>query len=338
MMHKKISTKAIGLFTLLISTFFTFCTQTEQTADEATEKSPIEKRFEPISIDPDELEVVKDLLYDNHTLADTYPYKDTTRVFQWNKIREMLAFVDSIQQVPNKWGILQNYKNTKGEAPLVETFIRNEYQRVSDTLGVERYQSVPLYTPTDSLLAIRYGRDGSLVKILENDSNYIKVATMYFDGEWRVPNKYVKTIADTVIFKHIIFIDRTNQNISSLEKNEDKWLIRSMNPTTTGLKRPPYMQETPLGLFVVQEKKYKMFFVVDGTHEIGGFAPHANRFSNGGHIHGIPVNLPRTEPIEFSYSLGTTPRSHMCVRTATSHAKFLFDWAPLNATLVFVFD
>ena len=31
--------------------------------------------------------IEKELLYDQHTLADTYPYKDTMREFQWDKIR-----------------------------------------------------------------------------------------------------------------------------------------------------------------------------------------------------------------------------------------------------------
>lgn len=337
MIHSKITTRIIVLIIISIGVS---CSHNAKNnlSDASNENIPIIKYFEPISIDPESIIVEKELLYDKHTLADTYPYRDTTRVFQWDKVRKMLALVDSMQQVPNNWAILQNYRNLKGTAPLVSAHKTNAYNRISDTLGVERNQSVPLYTPKDSLIAIRYGRDGSLVKVLENDSDYVKVSTVFFDGEWRVPARYVRNIADTVTFKKIIFIDRTNQNIASLEKNDKKWLIRSMNPTTTGLKRPPYMQETPLGIYVVQEKKYKMFFVVDGTTDIGGFAPHANRFSNGGHIHGVPINLPRTEPIEFSYSLGTTPRSHMCVRAATSHAKFLFDWAPLYSTLVFVFD
>lgn len=73
------------------------------------------------------------------------------------------------------------------------------------------------------------------------------------------------------------------------------------------------------------------------TTETGGFAPYASRFTNGGYIHGVPVNAPRKTLIEFSPSLGTTPRSHMCVRNATSHAKFIYDWAPIEETLVFDF-
>ena len=47
---------------------------------------------------------------------------------------------------------------------------------------------------------------------------------------------------------------------------------------------------------------------------------------------------PATGIIEYSYTLGTIPRSHMCVRNATSHAKFIFEWAPVNETIIFVLD
>ena len=42
--------------------------------------------------------------------------------------------------------------------------------------------------------------------------------------------------------------------------------------------------------------------------------------------------------IEYSYTLGTTPRSHMRVQNATSHAKFVFDWAPDEQSLVVVIE
>ena len=81
-----------------------------------------------------------------------------------------------------------------------------------------------------------------------------------------------------------------------------------------------------------------MYFWTAGTKEIGVIAPCARRFRNVGHIRGVPVNLPRKEIIEYSWSLGTTPRSHMCVRNATSHAKFIYDWAPTWSTLVIVIE
>lgn len=36
-------------------------------------------------IKPEDIRLDKELLYDKHTLEDTYPYKDTTRHFQWEK-------------------------------------------------------------------------------------------------------------------------------------------------------------------------------------------------------------------------------------------------------------
>lgn len=85
-------------------------------------------------------------------------------------------------------------------------------------------------------------------------------------------------------------------------------------------------------------KKTRMIFLKDGSTATGGFAPYASRFSDGGYIHGVPVNEPRKALIEYSPSLGTTPRSHMCVRNATSHSKFIFDWAPVNETIIFVLE
>lgn len=289
-----------------------------------------------VKISLDDIKIEKDFLYNQHTLEDSYPYKDTARMFQWDKIKEKLFFLDSVQIVHKSWGILQNYKNKNREAPLIKEYKRNEYKRVADMFGVERYQSVPLFAPNDTTIGERYGRDGSLVKFIEDKGNFIKVETIDFPGEWLVPKRYVKTVSDSVNFTKVIVVDVTNQNIATLEKVDDKWLVRSMNPATTGLHRPPYQQETPLGIFVVQEKKPKMLFLKDGTTLTGGYAPNASRFTNGGYIHGVPVNLPSTKPVEFSPSLGTTPRSHMCVRNATSHAKFVYDWAPAEQSIVVV--
>ncbi|MCC8171282.1 MAG: L,D-transpeptidase [Parabacteroides sp.] len=290
---------------------------------------------------PKPILIRKALLYDKHTLDDTYAYKDTTRRFQWDKIKAGLATVEKIRNLHAQWGILQNYRNRNGEAPLVRNFRRDSYKRVADTLGVERYQSVPLYLTTDTGVPELYGHDGSLVKYLgkpDTASRFAEIETVYTRGTWKVPDKYLRLIDDTVSFNKVIFVDRVNQNIATLEKSDTAWLVRSMNPATTGVHRPPYAQETPLGIFVIQEKKPRMIYLVDGSTATGGFAPYASRFSNGGYIHGVPVNAPRTGLIEFSPTLGTTPRSHMCVRNATSHAKFIYDWAPVNGALVFVFD
>lgn len=290
-------------------------------------------------IKPEEIQISQELLFDKYTLEDTYPYKDTTRSFQWGKIKERLALLENIQSEPKQWGILQNYKNRNGEAPLVKNYKRDAYHRIADTLGVERYQSVPLYLPTDTLVPERYGQDGDLVRLLDGTGSFIEAEPIYIGGKWMVPAKYIHPIQDTILFRKVVFIDRTNQNTTTLEqKDKAQWVIRSMNPATTGLYRPPYAQETPLGMFVLQEKKVKMVFLKDGSIETGGYAPYASRFTDGAYIHGVPVNAPRTSFIEYSPSLGTTPRSHMCVRNATSHAKFIFDWAPVNQTIIFILE
>ncbi|MBK5723045.1 L,D-transpeptidase, partial [Dysgonomonas sp. Marseille-P4677] len=291
------------------------------------------------TITAEDIVIEKEFLYDQYTLADSYPYKDTIRIFQWDKIRERLALLENIRQASAKWAILQNYKNKNGEAPLVKVYRRNEYKRIADTSGVERYQSVPLFLSDDTITAIRYGRDGALVRLLaDSTTSFFMVSTVDFSGEWFVPRKYIKEIHDTIMFNKAIIVDRNNENIVTLEKVDSKWLVRSMNPATTGLHKPPYQQETPLGMFIIQEKKTRMIFLKDGSIETGGFAPYANRFTNGGYIHGIPVNEPRKNLIEYSQTLGTTPRSHMCVRNATSHAKFIYDWAPIEETVVFVIE
>ena len=305
-------------------------------ADSLETVPPEEK---PKAISAEQIEIKKDLLYDKYTLEDTYPYKDTTRSFQWDKIKERLALLENIQQTPSQWGILQNYKNRNGEAPLVRHYKRNAYKRIADTLGIERYQSVPLYLLTDTLVPERYGEDGSLVRFLADGENFVKVSPIYIGEEWYVPKRYVKVLPDTTHFIKTIMIDRRDQNIMTLEQTgEAQWTVRSMNPATTGRHRPPYAQETPLGIFVLQEKKTRMIFLKDGSTATGGFAPYASRFSDGGYIHGVPVNEPRKALIEYSPSLGTTPRSHMCVRNATSHSKFIFDWAPVNETIIFVLE
>lgn len=332
------------IFLFLSLLIFSFCTTKshETTNEDLTTKEDslkVEEEEAP-KITIDDIIIRKDLSYDQHTLEDVYPYKDTTRMFQWDKVRERLFYLDSIQTERATWGIIKNYKNLNKEAPLVKNYKRNAYNRVADTLGTERYQSVPLHLPTDSDVPELYGRDGSLVKVLEgNDTTkFVKIENMNFPGEWLVPQRYIKIIGDTVVFKKAIFVDRINQNIATLEKTDTAWVVRSMNPATTGVHRPPYAQETPIGLFVVQEKKSKMIFLKDGSTETGGFAPWASRFTNGAYIHGVPINAPRTAMVEFSSSLGTTPRSHMCVRNATSHAKFIYDWANIEASIVFIFD
>lgn len=286
-----------------------------------------------------DITLTKELLYDQHTLEDTYPYKDTVRSFKWDVIRNCLAFIENMQRDTARWVVLQNYKNLNREAPLVRKFVRDAYRRVADTLGVERYQSVPLYLLTDTVVPERYGRDGTLAHLRGKEGSFFRIHPVTLEEEWLAPGRYLKLLDDSTVFDHVVFVDRLDQNITTLERtSEGEWKIRSMNPATTGRHAPPYAQETPLGMYLIQQKKTRMVFLKDGSAATGGYAPYASRFTNGAYIHGVPVNVPRTAMIEYSWSLGTTPRSHMCVRNATSHARFVFDWAPTENSLVVVIE
>lgn len=331
------------LFTLLL-----ICASCQHDHNNRTKKEhptkhqdvPIVKKEaeETKTIRAEDIVIKKDLLYNKYTLQDTYPYKDTTRVFQWEKIKERLAFVENFQQKPAVYGVLQNYQNQKGEAPTIKNYVRDSYKRVSDSFNVERYQSAPLYD-MDSENAVRYGRDGWLVYVTGPDTlARIPIAGISFEGNYTVPKRYLHMIGDPVLFNIINVVDVKNQNICTLEKVGKEWVVRSMNPVTSGRHKPPHAQETPTGLFVVQEHKSKMFYFEDGTRTYAGFAPYATRFTAGAYIHGVPVNNPNGKMIEYSETLGTTPRSHMCVRNASSHAQFVYKRSKDFVSLVIVID
>ena len=286
-----------------------------------------------------DIQLKKELEYEQYTLDDEYPYKDTVRHFQWEKIREKIAQIENAVADGGNWGVLSNYKNKNGEAPTITGFVRNDYKRVSDQFGVERYQSVPLYNAEREEELLRYGRDGWLVKIPDSDTTgMVRVQGVSFEGEYLVPNRYLQPWGDTIRFDKVVVVDVTHQHITLLEKRENAWYILSMNPATTGVHNPPHAQETPTGIFALQEKKEKMYYVRDGTSQIAGYAPYASRFTNGAYVHGVPVQLPRKSIIEYSPSLGTTPRSHMCVRNASSHSKFVYDRATVKESVVVVID
>ena len=132
-----------------------------------------------------DISLTKELLYDQHTLEDTYPYKDTVRSFKWDVIRNCLAYIENMQRdTTARWVVLQNYKNLNKEAPLVRKFVRNVYRRVSDTLGVERYQSVPLYLPADTLVPERYGRDGTIAYLKGEEGSFYRILPA-MQEEWK---------------------------------------------------------------------------------------------------------------------------------------------------------
>ncbi|WP_297407787.1 L,D-transpeptidase [uncultured Cetobacterium sp.] len=291
-------------------------------------------------------QIEKDLLYNKHTLKDTYKYKKIERTFRKDIISNYLDQITQFETKYSAFGTLRNYKNANGHPTLpghhfIKTYTFKDINRVitisEDAYGIRAYQGIPLYKPLKLDVPDRLGTDGELVAIISKGDIYTKVAFLDLPGEWLIPNRYVREL-EVTDFKRVVFVDRKNQNISTLEDVNHIWKIRSYNPCTTGLHNPPFQFETPGGIFVVQYKKPKMLYLVDGSKtELAGYTPYATRFSGGGYLHGVPVNLPETKMIEYSPTLGTIPRSHMCVRNATSHAKFIYDWAQTFKTLVIVF-
>lgn len=227
--------------------------------------------------------IEKALQYNQHTLKDHYKYKKTVRQIQWNKISQKLDSLLILEEIATEFGALNNYKNKNGLAPLVNSFKHNSYKHVVDKNGTKRDQGIPFYRTGNLSAPECYGKDGALVWILRDSADYLVIVPAEFDGVWLVPSKYVDRLP-VRRFTKTIFVDRTNQNIVTLEQTDTAWLVRSMNPATTGVRRPPYRQETPTGIFVVRSKTTSMMFTKDGNSELAGYAPWASRFS-GGRIH-----------------------------------------------------
>ncbi len=283
------------------------------------------------------IKIEKSLLYNQYTLQDTYTYAKTTRCFQWEKMAEKIDNLYRFEEISTQFGALNNYKNCNGKPPVADSSRIDAYHAITDKYGVKRDQSIPFYRLDNLSVPECYGRDGMLVWILRDTAEYFVVVPAFFNGVWLVPAKYVDRLP-TRQFCKIVVVDCTNQNAVTLEKTDNAWLVRSMNPVTTGVQRPPFRQATPLGVYVIRTKRKTMLYLRDGGGGPGGFAPWACRFSGGAYLHGVPSAYPKKNIYEFSRTLGTTPRSHMCVRNATSHAKFIYDWIAVDEALVMVID
>ena len=282
-------------------------------------------------------EIEKDITFKPYLLENQYKYKNDTRCFQWKQITSIIDDLGIFYNRNESFGVLRNYKNRQGYPPLTVEHIINTYNLYEDNFQILRHQGIPLYNLTSDEAPVRYSLDGSLVSLISKEKDFYTIEHAHIKGLWRVPKQYFHPISATE-FNKIIFIDKTNQNITAMEFVNTVWYVKSMNPATTGQFKPPYKQVTPNGIFVLQNKKPKMFFIKDGTKQIGGFAPYASRFCGGAYIHGIPINYPRTKFIEYRKTLGTIPLSHMCVRNATSHANFIYEWGEKNKTLIIIIE
>ena len=295
-----------------------------------------------ISILSFSITINQDLKYNKYTLPLQYSYGKEKRTIQIEKMKTNLEMLiqfenESLARMETL-GLLRNYKNANGQPAPVVDMVVDKYGIESDSLGNKRYQGIPLYKAVEDTQPIRYALDGNLVAITNIGLDRYKVRLIETKEEYYVPKNYTRPIK-IKSFNKAIFVDRKNQNIVTLEKTPDSWLIRSINPASTGLQKPPYYFKTPLGVYVMQSKLDKMDYLKEGSKtEIEGFAPYASRFTGGVYIHGVPVNLPKTEIIEYSPTLGTYPVSHKCIRTPSSHAKFIYQWSLIFETAIFVIE
>lgn len=278
------------------------------------------------------------LLYDNYTLTDTFNVRGECRTLQLEKIDSAIESILRLCAKSDKLAVIDNYKNRNGQAALVEEYTIDSHNSVQDRFGVIRHQAAPLYPTATATRPTRYLRDGSLAAIVSYDSSgLVRVILPDIQGEWLVPQRYIKRLSNRT-FRKFIVVDRKYQSITVCERSDSGWWLRAANPATTGLERPPYKRATPLGIFVIRSKSEKMMFLHDGSTAVAGFSPYASRFSGGAYIHGIPTNYPSRTIIEWSRSLGTIPRSHMCVRCATSFAHWIYKWAECDSTAVAVIE
>lgn len=258
------------------------------------------------------------------------------RHFKFEKMAEALNYLKG-ESIKGELAYISNYKNANGIPPLLNGSALDQY-------GYRRSQSAPGYDEPHKGSNFRYIPDGMLVDILEERDGFSKVKVIGWEGEYWVQNKYINIENTLKELKKVVIVDRTFQNQGVFEFNEGQWSLISYSFATTG-KKGPYSLETPLGYYMAIQKRDKFLYYKDGTNEIAGYAPYAIRFSGGGYIHGVPVDYVikdgrRIDPgmKEYLHTIGTTPRSHMCVRNFTSHAKFLYDWVEVGSSAIIVIE
>ena len=258
------------------------------------------------------------------------------RKFQFDKMyTELTAIKDQVENHTTAY--ISNYKNYNGSPPRFNG-------GTDDDFGYRRSQSAAGYVEPDKASYFRYLPDGMLLNVLEETEDFYKVKALTFDGEYYVEKQYVSFDNSIEALTQVIIVDRKYQNCATFEYRDGQWVMISYVFATTG-KDGEYALPTPLGHYMAIQKRDRFLYYADGTTTIAGYAPYAIRFSGGGYIHGVPVQYiirdgQKIDPglQEYLHTIGTTPRSHMCVRNYTSHAKFLYDRIEIGQAALFVIE
>ncbi|HHY83441.1 MAG TPA: murein L,D-transpeptidase [Clostridiales bacterium] len=259
-----------------------------------------------------------------------------TRTFQFEKM--LNAINDLRRQIAaGKMNHVSNYKNVNGAPPAKGDSATDEY-------GIRIYQSAPGYLQADTNSDFRYVPDGMLVRILEESGDFYKVYVHSFDQELFIPKKYIDPDDALSQLTHVVVVDRNQQNQAAFELSGNEIRMVSYTLATTGLKGETSF-ETPLGTYRALEKKDRFQYLKDNSDEIAGYAPFATRFCGGAYIHGVPVAYEEKDGQlvdpgiqEYLHTIGTFPRSHMCVRNFTSHAEFIYNWMQTTSGAIIVIE
>lgn len=256
------------------------------------------------------------------------------------KFAEMQAAVDNLTNLLSKGELhfISNYKNFNGAVPRINGAGVDEF-------GYRATHSGPAYDQPDTSSNYRYIPDGILVRILDEltDFYYINVPT--FGANYYVPKRYIDIDEYLEQLSHVVVVDRAQQNQAAFELTDDGLNLVSYTLATTGVSAE-YSFVTTLGMFKALEKKDRFEYLEKGTSNVAGYAPYAIRFTGGAYIHGVPVVYQEDEEgnkvdpgtREYLHTIGTFPRSSMCVRNYTSHAKFLHQWIDIEHGAVIVID
>ena len=260
----------------------------------------------------------------------------TPRIFRFDRMLDAVnALKQQVSQGPLNF--VSNYKNQNGAPPRKGDAAVDEY-------GYRVYHSAPAYTQADTNGVFRYIPDGMLLRILDETGNFYHVNVPTFNGDYYIPQKYIAPDVTLSRLNHVVVVDRTNQNQAVFEVAGDSLSLISYTLSTTGFPGE-FSFETTLGSYKAIEKKDKFEYLKSNSPDIAGYAPFALRFTGGAYIHGVPVAYKeqdgeKVDPghTEYLHTIGTFPRSNMCVRNYTSHAEFLYNWMDYQNGAVIVIE
>lgn len=260
----------------------------------------------------------------------------TPRTFRFSRMQDA---VNGLRQQVDKEGLhfISNYKNQNGAPP-------QKGDAAVDEHGYRVYHSAPAYEQADTDSDFRYIPDGMLVRILDEADAFYHVNVLTFGGNYYIPKKYIDPDITLSRLNHVVVVDRNQQNQASFELGENGLNLISYTLSTTGLPGD-FSFETTLGSYKAIEKRDRFEYLKKDTQDIAGYAPFAVRFTGGAYIHGVPVAYEEKDgervdlgPTEYLHTIGTFPRSSMCVRNYTSHAEFLYNWMDSQNGAVIVIE